>query len=193
MVSLGHNELNISTKTSTILILYYIFSCDPLIWFHLILTVSHHSIRSHYNAHLPIRNSLASNAHYLNQSDQVLLYHMSSIVQDKLKGSTVQCRYNDVWDNMILHTSLQELRTNFNQRLNLQKNTPYLALTGELWDGFCEYFGENWPHYNGTTLDFLNSEIDHIFLDKDQSNTLAVVVPVMCHCWQVFGQILLLP
>ena len=22
------------------------------------------------------------------------------------------------------------------------KNTPYLALTGELWSVFCEYFGE---------------------------------------------------
>ena len=23
---------------------------------------------------------------------------------------------------------------------------------GELWDVYCEYFGENWPHYNGTEL-----------------------------------------
>ena len=32
------------------------------------------------------------------------------------------------------------------------KDTPYLTLTGELWDAFCEDFGENWPCYNGTTL-----------------------------------------
>ena len=32
------------------------------------------------------------------------------------------------------------------------KETPYLALTGELWGVFCEYLWENWPRYNGTAL-----------------------------------------
>ena len=32
------------------------------------------------------------------------------------------------------------------------KDTPYLALTGELWDVFYEYVWENWPRYNGTAL-----------------------------------------
>ena len=32
------------------------------------------------------------------------------------------------------------------------KDTPYLALTGELWGVFCEDWGENWPRYNGTAL-----------------------------------------
>ena len=31
-------------------------------------------------------------------------------------------------------------------------NTPYLALTGELWGVFCEYLWENLPRYNGTAL-----------------------------------------
>ena len=31
-------------------------------------------------------------------------------------------------------------------------DTPYLALTGELWAVFCEDFGENWLRYNGTAL-----------------------------------------
>ena len=44
--------------------------------------------------------------------------------------------------NMVLHISLQEVRKNINQRLNPHK-TPYV---------FHEYFGENWPCYNGTTL-----------------------------------------
>ena len=34
------------------------------------------------------------------------------------------------------------------------KDTPYLALKGELWGVFCEYFLENWPCYNSTTLYF---------------------------------------
>ena len=32
------------------------------------------------------------------------------------------------------------------------KDTPYLALTGELWGVFCEDFEENWSRYNGTIL-----------------------------------------
>ena len=32
------------------------------------------------------------------------------------------------------------------------KDTPYLALTGELWSVFYEYLWENWPCYNGTAL-----------------------------------------
>ena len=31
-------------------------------------------------------------------------------------------------------------------------NTPYLALTGELWGVYYDNFKENWPRYNGTTL-----------------------------------------
>ena len=32
------------------------------------------------------------------------------------------------------------------------KDTPYLALTGELWGVFCEYFWEHWTRYNDTAL-----------------------------------------
>ena len=32
------------------------------------------------------------------------------------------------------------------------KDTPYLALTGELWGVFRDDFGENRLRYNGTTL-----------------------------------------
>ena len=31
-------------------------------------------------------------------------------------------------------------------------DTPYLALTGELWSVCCKDIGENWPRYNGTAL-----------------------------------------
>ena len=39
-----------------------------------------------------------------------------------------------------------------NLDFELTRNTPYLTLTNELWDVFCEYFGENWPCYKGTAL-----------------------------------------
>ena len=31
-------------------------------------------------------------------------------------------------------------------------HTPYLALTGELWDVYCEDLGDTWPHHKGTAL-----------------------------------------
>ena len=34
----------------------------------------------------------------------------------------------------------------------LTKDTPYLALLGELWSVFCEYFNRNWPCYKGFLL-----------------------------------------
>ena len=36
----------------------------------------------------------------------------------------------------------------------LTLDTPYLALTGKVWGVYREYFGENWPRYNGTALYF---------------------------------------
>ena len=37
----------------------------------------------------------------------------------------------------------------------LTKDTPYLALLGELWSVFCEYFNRNWPCYKGFLLYYL--------------------------------------
>ena len=34
----------------------------------------------------------------------------------------------------------------------IEKNTPYLTVMGELWGVCCEDFAENWSHYNGTIL-----------------------------------------
>ena len=34
----------------------------------------------------------------------------------------------------------------------LTKDTPYLALSGELWSVFYEYFNKNWPCYKGFLL-----------------------------------------
>ena len=40
----------------------------------------------------------------------------------------------------------------------LTKDTPYLALTGELWDVFCEYFDEKRSCYKGVLL-YASSDI----------------------------------
>ena len=63
----------------------------------------------------------------------------------------VECHYDAVQYDMILHTSLPSLRQNIKQ-FELTKDNPYLALTGELWGVFCEDFGKNWTHYNITSL-----------------------------------------
>ena len=36
--------------------------------------------------------------------------------------------------------------------IKITTDTPYLALTGEIWGVYCEDFGENRPRYNGTAL-----------------------------------------
>ena len=47
---------------------------------------------------------------------------------------------------------IAETQPEYESHAGSTKNTPYLALTGEIWGVFCEYFWENWPHYNGTAL-----------------------------------------
>ena len=36
--------------------------------------------------------------------------------------------------------------------IRITNDTPYLALTGELWGVYYEDLEENWPHYDGTAL-----------------------------------------
>ena len=36
--------------------------------------------------------------------------------------------------------------------IRIATDTPYLALTGELWSVYWEDLWENWPRYNGTAL-----------------------------------------
>ena len=40
--------------------------------------------------------------------------------------------------------------TKYQSEAKPTKDTPYLALTGELKGVYCEYFGENLPRHNGT-------------------------------------------
>ena len=40
------------------------------------------------------------------------------------------------------------------------KDTPYLTLTGEVWDVFCVFFLENWLRFNGTALYFSAQSVE---------------------------------
>ena len=82
-------------------------------------------------------------------SDQAtLLYNVVEFFLQLLTHlpTTIDCRYNVVRYNMVLLISLQEVAQNINQSLNPQKPPPSNS------SPFREYFGENWPHYNGTAL-----------------------------------------
>ena len=71
------------------------------------------------------------------------LYHMVSLGLNEL--NTVECHCNSVQYNKILHTSLQWMEQNINQRSNLQKrhhSSPVRASYGvSLWE-----FGEKIDH-----------------------------------------------
>ena len=43
----------------------------------------------------------------------------------------------------------------------LTKDTPYLALSGELWSVFYEYFNRNWSCYKGFLLYNTVQSIDY--------------------------------
>ena len=51
----------------------------------------------------------------------------------------------------------------------LTKDTPYLALSGELWSVFYEYFNRNWPCYKGFLL--YDGNINHWRLGMTQQST----------------------
>ena len=64
----------------------------------------------------------------------------------------------------------------------LTKDTPYLALSGELWSVFYEYFNRNWPCYKGFLLYWPSSQerikfliFNEAFQNQSRDNTWAVL------------------
>ena len=55
-----------------------------------------------------------------------------------------------IYDNFVNITTQAEAE--YKSDFVATKDTPYLALTGELWGVFCEDFVENWLCYNSTAL-----------------------------------------
>ena len=50
----------------------------------------------------------------------------------------------------------------------LTKDTPYLALSGELWSVFYEYFNRNWPCYKGFLLYLLYQSLKFVITYRIQ-------------------------
>ena len=76
----------------------------------------------------------------------------------------------------------------------LTKDTPYLALSGELWSVFYEYFNRNWPCYKGFLLYMIfkqisviddwgiSCEIVLIWMSLDYTGDQSTLVQVMAWC-----------
>ena len=63
--------------------------------------------------------------------------------------------------------------------IRITTDTPYLALTGELWGVYCEDLGENWSRYNGTALYYAVPvwSVDHIMMSW-HGNALRITGPL---------------
>ena len=72
---------------------------------------------------------------------------------------TVKCRYNAVQYNMDIAYITAVTEAKYKSEFEPTKYVTYLTLTGELWDVFCENFGENWLHYNSTIPEKTNHVI----------------------------------
>ena len=72
-----------------------------------------------------------------------------SFTKMHLKMSSGKCRPYCLGLN-VLSTAMTKGEHKSN--ICLTKDTPYLALTGELWRDYCENFGDSWTHYNGIVL-----------------------------------------
>ena len=86
-----------------------------------------------------------------------LVVHFTA--QISLHITTVETLYSTIYYskyfielNMIsLHNKLP---------FELTKDTPYLALSGELWSVFYEYFNRNWSCYKGFLLYLHKTSLD---------------------------------
>ena len=63
----------------------------------------------------------------------------------------------------------------------LTKDTPYLALSGELWSVFYEYFNRNWPCYKGFLLYYFHA-VTSMVADR-WPNTKYLVSSLIIQLW----------
>ena len=77
---------------------------------------------------------------------------------------------------VIMRSNIQRLitgtETEYQSDTGSTKDTPYLALMGELWRVFCWYFWENWSCYNGNALKTV-----HILCEFQSWSILLLLMP----------------
>ena len=83
----------------------------------------------------------------------------------------VECRYNAVQYCKIT-LIIAETEAKNKSDAGSTKDTPYFALTGELWGVFCEHLWENWPRYSGIVLySFLQNTTVTITAEDSSGNS----------------------
>ena len=73
-----------------------------------------------------------------------------------LMYSVLHCLYS-VGNEITIISTTRYTTTGAECKSESTKDTPYLTQMGELLGVFCEYLGENWLCYNGTTLYFASN------------------------------------
>ena len=78
--------------------------------------------------------------------------YMYKLYLDMYNASTVEPLYNTIY--YARYHIQRDIQTNapYCSDFVLTKDTPYLALTGELWSVSCEYFSKKQPCYEGFLL-----------------------------------------
>ena len=74
----------------------------------------------------------------------------------------------------------------------LTKDTPYLALSGELWSVFYEYLNRNWSCYKGFLLYMrINTNLNHKEMEIygciiNTVDAAALVLKLYPQCWALY-------
>ena len=55
-----------------------------------------------------------------------------------------------MWSHILRYCVITGTKAEYQSDAGSTKDTPYLALTGELWGVLCKHLWENWSCYNGT-------------------------------------------
>ena len=100
-----------------------------------------------------------SNSVFICSSFQKMPYYLAHYSVKLIKDTHLNTPIQTIVLSVILELQSSAIITPFNItwsrspiRGGTHKNTPYLTLKSELWDVFCDLFGEKWLRYNHTAL-----------------------------------------
>ena len=108
------------------------------------------------------------------------------------------CRYNVVQYIIIFHTTLQWMKQDINQRFNSQNTPPYVALTGELWDVYCEIINRviTLPHciLEASVRQWCDTgsntgTVPHLHAVYKCSTYVMLSYCIVQHFWESFGRV----
>ena len=118
------------------------------------------------------------------ECDSPFSFSINVIHQIRIQSITVISRSN--FHDITYGTSMTVAKPRSDFKLTT--DTPYLAITGELWGFCCKDMRGNWPRYNGTALYFASAlqNLIHVLV-KTRINLVryndAYMPPKRCNHW----------